>query len=128
MFYLFMFLMSAVFVEGVIRFKVISAASSIVKQSMNSIQVLMDDQIDDLKKEQLARRASIDMLKETFYFLILLTILIAAVILFSGLFILVFPSYEERALEMTTSITDLIFLTVSALIYVWGRNVVQGRL
>lgn len=128
MIYLFLVFTSVLFVELVLGLKLVTAANGIFQQSFGSISIMRDDKLSDLEKEKLIQQTAAAIFKTTCMFILKLVALFAVLYVVYFLFVFLLPDMESRVMEALVSVWDLVLMTLIALCYVWGRNVIRKRL
>ncbi|MGB0496080.1 MAG: hypothetical protein ACPGJI_06970 [Kangiellaceae bacterium] len=126
--YVFLMLMSIIFVELFIFLKIIADAQSVLSLSSKSVKVMQSKKMSDKEKEKFMRTNSVTMLSTTFKFIGKFILII--LILF-GLFWAISQYDSERAMQIEAdlySIKIILGLTIATLAYVWIRNVIRRKL
>lgn len=128
MVYFLLLLVSIVFVELFIAFRILPEAQNVLKLSSESVNVMKSKDMSDNEKEAFMRKNSVTMMLATLKFsgkfiaiFIVLFALIYAVELYS-------LELASELSESFYSITLMSILTFVTLIYVWIRNVIRRKL
>lgn len=123
MIYVFLLASCIVFIELFIVLDLKKEAMDMVARSHAAMRVMMSAEYDDDEKETLVRRASINMLKATFFFSLKFLLVVMALYTMYWLTVTVFPELREPILRSIVSPIVIIGLTLAAAAYVWARNV-----
>ncbi|PCI66329.1 MAG: hypothetical protein COB38_10260 [Gammaproteobacteria bacterium] len=126
--YFFLILMSIVFVELFLFFKIIADAQSVMALSSKSVKVMQSKKMSDREKEKFMRTNSVIMLSTTFKFIGKFILIFA--VLFGILWSIAQyePTLASQIESDFYSITVIIGLTLATLGYVWIRNVIRRKL
>ncbi len=117
-----------IFIELFFQLKTLKHINSLVETSKQAANAIMSPQLDDDKKEAIARQASLNISKELVFFLIKFSIIAGTLYSFYLLSIEFLPDSQEGFLNSFQSPLVIFILTITSISYILIRNVIRRKL
>ena len=127
MVYLFAIVTCIIFIEFIIRLKIINHALKIYTNTKEAVKVITSDLSDD-DKERLIKKSSLNIFSKTFW--LVFSFFFIGLVLFGVYYlsILIFPLLEESIQSVFVSPLMLVLLTLFSILYINIRNVISEKL
>jgi hypothetical protein len=126
--YITLLLLSALFIELFILFKINDSVKSMLQVSRDAYSIIMSTELDEDEKERSIRRASLEIFKITLTFFVKFMIVLLALYVLYEILSSLFSLSAEQLIEVSFLPQTILLLILIGFLYIRLRSVIIRRL